>query len=453
MSEPVEDGNLAVVILAAGQGTRMKSARSKVLHEIAGRPMLAYPLALAESQRPQRLLVVVGRDGKAVEEGFAGRCGFVVQEEQRGTGHAVQIALPALEGFKGDVLILYGDTPLLRSETLTRMRDHKAASGAPLVVLSSPEPLPGRVVRGADGRVLRIVEMTDATPEEAEIQEGNTGVYLVDSELLARSLSKLDDHNQQGELYLTDIVEQAVSQGLPVEALCLEEAEEALGVNTRAELAQATAAQQRRNVEHWMREGVTFIDPESSYVDTDVEIGADSQIDPGVLISGSCRLGRRVHVKAHSVIESSQLDDDVVVGPHAHLRPGSRLRQGVRVGNFVEVKNSDLGVGVKADHLAYIGDADVGAGSAFGCGSITVNYDWEAKHRTRVGSGVNVGCNANLIAPVEIADGAAVAAGSTVTHDVPERALAVARARQKNVEGWRDRRPTAPSPAAPKKDS
>jgi len=441
----IHDIHLAVVILAAGQGTRMKSARSKVLHAIAGRPMLAYPLALAESLAPERLVVVIGRDAGAVEEAFAGRCHFVVQEEQCGTGHAVQMALPVLAGFRGDVLILYGDTPLLQAESIQRMLERRAESGAPLVMLSSPEPLPGRVVRNTEGRVQRVVEVTDATPAELAIQEGNTGVYLVDSELLAKSLSSLDAHNRQGELYLTDIVQKTVRQGLPVEAICLEDAEEALGVNDRVELARATAVQQRRNVEHWMREGVTFLDPATSYIDTDVEIGADSQIDPGVVIRGTSRLAARVHVKAHSVIESSQLDEDVVVGPYAHLRPGSRLRRGVRVGNFVEIKNSDLGEGVKADHLAYIGDADVGPGSAFGCGSITVNYDWDSKHRTRVGSGVNIGCNANLIAPVEIEDGAAVAAGSTVTRNVPERALAVARSRQKNVEGWRDRRPAEPS--------
>ncbi|MDX1650046.1 MAG: bifunctional UDP-N-acetylglucosamine diphosphorylase/glucosamine-1-phosphate N-acetyltransferase GlmU, partial [Myxococcota bacterium] len=372
------DAPLAVVVLAAGQGTRMRSSRAKVLHEIAGRPMLAYPIALAEALAPKRLVVVVGRDAEAVQEAFAGRADFVVQAEQRGTGHAVQVALPALEGFAGEVLVLYGDVPLLRRESVARMRQVKAKSGAPLVILTSPEPLPGLVVRGADGRVERILERTDATPEElASLREGNTGVYLVDHELLAASLSELDTDNEQGELYLTDVVGRARARGLAVEGIRLDDAEEALGVNTRAELARATKVQHRRIAARWMDEGVTFVDPDHAWVDTDAVIGPDSLIEPGVVITGPSRLGRGVHVKAHSVIESSELGDDVVVGPSAHLRPGNRLERGVRIGNFVEVKNSHLGEGVKADHLAYVGDADVGAGSSFGCGAITVNYDWE----------------------------------------------------------------------------
>lgn len=431
--------NLAVLILAAGQGTRMRSHKSKVLHEIAGRPMLDYPLSVAESLRPEHLVVVIGRDAEEVEVAFSSRVRCVVQSEQRGTGHAVATALPALGDFQGEVLVLYGDTPLLRPESVARMVQVKAKSGAPLVILTSPEPLPGRVVRGSDGLVERIVEEPDATPEELGIQEGNTGVYLVDLALLAATLPELHDGNRQGEIYLTDVVGRTRARGLPVEALRLEDPAEALGVNTRAELARAAAVQRRRNAERWMAAGVTFLDPEATYLDTDVEIGPDSQIDPGVVITGPSRIGAGVHVKAHTVIESSRIDDDVVIGPHAHLRPGSRLRRGVRIGNFVEVKNSDLGEGVKADHLSYIGDSDVGAGASFGCGAITVNYDWDAKHRTRVGTNVRVGCNANLIAPVSLADDSAVAAGSTVTKDVPKGALAVARERQRNIEGWRER--------------
>jgi bifunctional UDP-N-acetylglucosamine pyrophosphorylase/glucosamine-1-phosphate N-acetyltransferase len=432
---------LAVIVLAAGQGTRMRSARSKVLHEIAGRAMLGYPLALAEALGPERLVVVVGRDAEAVQEAFAGRAEFVVQAEQRGTGHAVQVALPALEGFAGEVLVLYGDVPLLRPESVARMREVKAKSGAPLVILSSPEPLPGLVVRGSDDRVERIVEQTDATPEElSRLREGNTGVYLVDADLLAEALSELDDRNEQGELYLTDVVLRARARRLPVEAIRLDDADEALGVNTRAELARATKVQHRRNAARWMAEGVTFVDPDHAWVDTDVAIGRDSVVEPGVMITGPSRLGSGVHVKAHTVIESSEIGDDVVIGPSAHLRPGNRLERGVRIGNFVEVKNSHLGEGVKADHLAYVGDADVGAGSSFGCGAITVNYDWERKHRTTVGAGVRIGCNANLVAPRRLEDGAYVAAGVTVTRDVPRGALARSEARQRNVEGWGERR-------------
>jgi len=427
---------LAAVILAAGQGTRMRSRRSKVLHEIAGRPMLGYPLAMAESLAPAHLLVVVGRDAVQVREAFAGRARFVRQEDPRGTGHAVQVALPELDGFEGDVLVLYGDCPLLRAETVERMIALKAATGSPLVMLTSPDPLPGIIVRDAHGRVERIVERPDASPEQLLIDEGNTGVYLVDATMLGKALAQLDDGNAQGELYLTDIVGIARREGHAVEAIRLDDADEALGVNDRAELARAARVQYARNALRWMREGVTFDDPDAAYIDTEVEIGADSRIEPGVVITAGSRLGQGVHVKAHTVIEASQLGDDVVIGPSAHLRPGSKLDEGVRIGNFVEVKNSHLGPGVKADHLSYLGDADVGAGSAFGCGSITVNYDWIDKHRTTVGEGVRVGCNANLIAPVTLEDGSFVAAGTTVTKPVATDEIAVSTGRQKNLAGW-----------------
>ena len=437
--------SLAVVVLAAGQGTRMKSGRAKVLHEIAGRPLLGFPLAVAEALRPERLVVVIGRDAELVRERFEGRATFVLQAEQKGTGHAVLVARDALAGFTGDVLILYGDTPLLREATLRRMAELKVTKRADLVMLSALLPLPGRVVRDASGRVARIVEVTDATPEELEIREGNTGVYLVSSELLWKTLAQVDDRNEQGEIYLTDIVGRAVADGRSVEALVLEDAEEALGINTRAELAQAATVVRARKNRELMAAGVTLVDPAQTYVDVDVEIGNDSLLEPGVVITGPSRLGSGVHVKAHTVIESSELADEVVIGPMAHLRPGSRLGRKVRIGNFVEVKNSTFGAGAKADHLSYIGDADVGDGAAFGCGAITVNYDWETKSRTIVEPGANVGCNVNLVAPVTVGRDAAVAAGSTVTQDVPAGSLGVARARQRNVEGWRARRPSKKS--------
>lgn len=432
---------LAVVILAAGKGTRMKSGRAKVLHEIAGRPMLGFPLAAAEALDASRLVVVIGRDAERVEEAFRGRASFVLQAEQRGTGHAVMQTRDALAGFHGDVLILYGDTPLLRTETLREMVATKARTGAELVMLTAMVPLPGRIVRDAAGRVQRIVEVTDATPEELEIREGNTGTYLVDSDFLWKALSQVDDRNRQGEIYLTDIVSRAVAEGRRLEAMVLDDADESLGVNTRRELAQAAAVVRRRKCDALMLDGVTIVDPAATYLDVDVEIGRDSVIEPGCQITGPTRIGAGAHVKAHCVIESSELADGVVIGPMAHLRPGSKLGRDVRIGNFVEVKNSRLGDGVKADHLSYIGDAEVGEGAAFGCGAITVNYDWSAKHRTEVGAGANVGCNANLVAPVRVGKDAAVAAGSTITGDVPDGALAVARERQRNVEGWRARRP------------
>jgi bifunctional UDP-N-acetylglucosamine pyrophosphorylase/glucosamine-1-phosphate N-acetyltransferase len=430
---------LAVLVLAAGKGTRMKSGRAKVLHEVAGRPLLGFALASAKSLGAQRLIVVVGRDAALVQEAFAGEAEFVVQAEQKGTGHAVLVTKPALEGFVGERLILYGDTPLLRTETLRAMQAKRSETGADLVMLTTRLPLPGIVVRGPDGRVARVVEKPDATPAELALHEFNTGVYLVAQELLWKALAQVDDRNAQGELYVTEIVRIAVAGGRQVEALLVEDDEESLGVNTRADLAHAAAVIRRRKNAELMAGGVTLIDPAATYVDVEVEIGPDTVIEPGCVLTGPTRIGAGVHVKAHSVIESSVLADGVVIGPMAHLRPGTELGANARVGNFVEVKNSRLGAGAKADHLSYIGDADVGAGASFGCGTITVNYDGVQKHRTTVEDGAFVGCNANLIAPVTIGKDAYVAAGSTVTKDVPADALAVARERQRNVEAWRNR--------------
>lgn len=436
----LETRPLAALVLAAGKGTRLKSSRPKVLHEVCGRPLLGYPVAAAESLRPSRLVVVVGPEADEVRGVFAERAEFAVQPEPRGTGHAVLACRPLLEGFSGDVLVLYGDTPLLRGSTLARMRALRRERSADLVLLSAPVDVPGIVVRDARGRVTRIVEVPDASPEQLAIRERNTGVYLLDAELCWKLLARVGDDNAQGEVYLTDIVELAVRDGLGVEALELAGPEEALGVNTRAELIQAMELMRRRIANHWIEAGVTVVDPAATYIDADVEIGADTLIEPGCVIQGQSRIGARVHLKPHCTIESSQVGDDVEMGPSAHLRPGCEIGAGSRIGNFVELKNSVLGRGVKADHLSYIGDADVGDRASFGCGSVVVNYDGQAKHRTRVGARAFIGCNVNLIAPVEVEADSYVAAGSTITTRVPEGALAVARARQKNIEGWVDRR-------------
>jgi len=434
------DRPLAALVLAAGKGTRMKSSRPKVLHEVCGRPLLAWSLEAAAALSPQRLIAVVAPDSDEVQKRFTDRAELVVQNEPRGTGHAVLCCQPALDGFRGDVLILYGDTPLLRATTLERMRRARRELQADLVLLTAPVDVPGIIVRGPDGRVARVVEATDATPEEQAIRERNTGVYLLDAELCWKLLARVGDDNAQGELYLTQIVELAVGDGLRVEAVSLPAAEEALGVNTRVELAQAMDFMRRRIANHWLENGVTVVDPASTYIDADVEIGADTLIEPGCVIQGPSRIGARVHIKPHCTIESSRIGDDVEIGPNAHLRPNCDVGDGARIGNFVEVKNSVLGRGVKADHLSYIGDADVGERASFGCGSVVVNYDGSKKHRTRVGARAFIGCNANLVAPLEIEADAYVAAGSTITTRVPEGSLAVARARQRNIEGWVDRR-------------
>lgn len=448
------DRRIAIAVLAAGEGTRMKSRLPKVLHPLAGRPMLDYVLSVAESVGPERVVTVVGHGADQVRDVFADRTTFALQESPRGTGDAVLTARGALEGFRGDVLILYGDTPLLRPETLRNMVRRRRDSGADLVILTAAVDVPGIVVRDAAGGVARIVEAPDANPDELSIPERNTGVYLLDAEWLWKLLSQLGDDNEQGEIYLTEIVEIGIREGRKVEAMQLSDPEEALGVNTRAQLAEAAAVVRRRKLATLMAGGVTIVDPASTYVDIGVEIGRDSLIEPGCVIQGETRMGEGVHLRPGCVIDAScEIADDVTMGPNAHLRAGTVLGEGVRIGNFVEVKNSVIGAGVKADHLSYIGDADVGAGASFGAGSIVVNYDGVAKHRTVIEEGVFVGCNANLIAPLRIERNAFVAAGSTITAGVPPDALAVARARQRNVEGWAERRPRKRQSATPEEKS
>jgi len=427
---------IAVVVLAAGKGTRMKSARAKVLHGLCGIPMLGHIQKVAEAVSAARLLVVIGRDADEVRRIYGESAEFVLQAEQKGTGHAVMMTEDALRDFSGDVFILYGDTPLLRPETLERMRAMKAETGADLVMLTASGDIPGRVLRGESGRVMRIVEAQDATPEELAIEERNTGVYLVSSDLLWAGLGAIDTDNQQGELYITDVVGYAVEKGYRVEALWLEDASECLGINDRTQLAEATKIMRDRINARIMADGVTLIDPETTYIDATVEIGQDSVIEPGCVITGRTLIGRGTHIKANCTVEDSILDDDVQLGPYAHLRPHSHLMKGVKIGNFVEIKNSTLGPGSKSAHLTYIGDADVGADVNFGCGSVVVNYDGYQKHRSTVGDSAFVGCNVNLVSPVRIAPHAFLAAGSTITTDVPEDALAVGRARQRNIDGW-----------------
>jgi len=427
---------LAALILAAGKGTRLNSRKPKVLHAVGGRPMLDFMLDAVEALGAERRLVVVGYGAEAVRERFASRAEFVIQAEQRGTGHAVSLCREPLGAFEGDVVVLYGDTPLLRGETIARMAEHKRRTGADLVLLSAEVDVPGIVVRNRDGKIARIVEVPDATPDELAIRERNTGVYLLDAGLLWKLLERVDDRNAQGELYLTTIVELAVGDGCRVEGLVLSDPDEALGVNTRAELARAEARMRERTLNRVMAAGVTIVDPASTYIDVDVEIGADTLIEPGCVIQGASRIGSGVHLKPGCMIESSRIGNDVEMGPNAHLRPNCVIGDGCRIGNFVEVKNSVFGPGVKADHLSYIGDADVGARASFGCGAVVVNYDGQKKHRTTVGERAFIGCNVNLVAPIAVEADAFVAAGSTITSDVPSGALGVARAKQRNVLGW-----------------
>lgn len=454
-------GELAFLVLAAGKSTRMRSRVPKVLHPVCGRPILQHLVELGRELGAGRTLVVVGAGDERLREALEGTgVELVVQSEILGTGHAVQQAGEQLRDHRGPVLVMYGDHPIYRPDTFRRLVDVQAKQGADLALLVGEFPDPsgyGRIVRGSDGHIEQIVEEADASAEVRDIHEINLGVYVAAAPLLLDWVSRLSNHNEQGEYYLTDVVDLALGEGRRVDTCSVEDWTEAIGVNNRADLAQAEKVLRRRLADHWMRQGVTLIDPQHTYLDVDVEIGADTVIEPGCTLRAGTRIGRGCHISSGSVIDDSTLGDDVFIKPHcwiessrvgngcaigpsAHLRPNCTLADGVRIGNFVEVKNSRLGPGTKADHLSYIGDADVGSGASFGCGSITVNYDGEHKHRTTVGDRAFIGCNANLIAPVSVEADAYVAAGTTVTNEVPSLALGIGRARQRNIENWVARR-------------
>jgi bifunctional UDP-N-acetylglucosamine pyrophosphorylase/glucosamine-1-phosphate N-acetyltransferase len=454
-------GDLALLILAAGEGTRMRSRRAKLLHPVCGRSMIRHVVATGRELGAGRIVVVVGQSEGEIRADLEGEAVEFVQQPQRlGTAHAALQADALLAAHPGPVIVTYGDMALYRAESYRRFTAALSELRADLIVGVTELPGEtdfGRIVRGDDGSIQRIVEHVDATPQERRIQEVNLGVYVAQAEFLFPALKRISNHNAQGEFYLTDIVALALEEGRRVETAALDDWREGLGVNSRGDLAEVEKQMRRRIAEHWMQEGVTLEDPECTYIGADVEIGPDTVIAAGVSLRGKTRvgsdcridsgaviedssLGDGVWIKPHCTIEQSELGDGCIVGPSAHFRPGVVLEEDVRVGNFVEVKNSRLGRGTKADHLSYIGDADVGERVTFACGAITVNYDGLKKSRTIVGDDAFVGCNANLIAPVEIKAKAFIAAGSTITSEVPEGALGVARGRQRNIEGWYERR-------------
>ncbi|MDD2736389.1 MAG: bifunctional UDP-N-acetylglucosamine diphosphorylase/glucosamine-1-phosphate N-acetyltransferase GlmU [Desulfuromonadaceae bacterium] len=451
--------SLASVVLAAGKGTRMKSGLIKVLHPIAGLPMIAWPVAAAREAGSDPIVLVIGHQASAVQGAFRGatdiRC--AMQEEQLGTGHAVACALDALAGFRGTVLILCGDTPMLRAETLKNMLAYHLDNQAAITVLTALMEDPygyGRVVRNAAGHVTRIVEQKDADPEEQAIREINSGIYCMDSEFLFNNIRGIGNNNAQGEYYLTDLLAIAVNKGLTCLALPAADADEIMGVNDRVQLAEAGRILRRRINRDHMLNGVSIIDPDTTYIDHGVTIGADTTIHPGCRIgSGTiigsgceiegaasisdCRIGDDCHIKAASVLESSELGEDVAIGPMAHLRPGTVLGKKVKIGNFVETKKIVMGEGSKASHLTYLGDAEIGRDVNIGCGTITCNYDGVNKHRTVIGDDVFIGSDVQLVAPVTVGRNSLVAAGTTVTIDVPPDSLALSRVPQVNKEGWR----------------
>jgi bifunctional UDP-N-acetylglucosamine pyrophosphorylase/glucosamine-1-phosphate N-acetyltransferase len=451
--------NLKAVILAAGEGTRMKSKKPKVLHEILNKTMIDYVIDTAKSCGAEKVCVVVGHKADEVKAAIEkDGVSFALQEEQKGTGHAVMMAGNFIEPNQ-DILILYGDTPLIQGDTLEKLVEKHRQENFGATVVSAAVENPegyGRIIRDINGNFLKIVEHKDATWEEHCIKEINTGIYIFKGADLIASLAKLNNHNVQGEYYLPDCLELILKAGGKVGAIAAEDEKEFFGVNSRVQLAEAAKIMQERiNCRH-MENGVTLADPENTYIGGDVKIGMDTIILPGCVLEGNTEIGEDCKIGPNSRITDmyigngvtfqsstgieSEIGDNTTVGPFAYIRPNCKIGKNVKIGDFVEVKNSTVGNGTKIPHLAYIGDTDAGEKVNFGCGSIMVNYDGEKKHRTTVEDNVFVGCNVNLVAPVTIKAGAYIAAGSTITRDVSEDVLAVARARQQVIEGWKKKR-------------
>jgi bifunctional UDP-N-acetylglucosamine pyrophosphorylase/glucosamine-1-phosphate N-acetyltransferase len=447
-----------IVILAAGQGTRMKSSLPKVLHRAAGTTLIDHVLRAADPLQPASIVVVVGHHAAAVRDALRKRLGlrFALQEPQLGTGHALLQAEPMLKDAVGTAVLLSGDVPLLRSGTLRILVEQHHASGAAATVLTAMLDQPdgyGRIVRDEGGRIGAIVEHKDASPAEREIREINSGIYAFDLAPLFGALREIRSANAQGEYYLPDLVKIYRARGLTVESVAVEDPREVLGVNSRKELADVATILKTSKNETLMAAGVTIIDPATTFIGADVEIGADTVIHPGVYLEGRTRIGSGCDINSGVRIVDSTLADGVVVnnfcvitqsriasgariGPFAHLRPQSDVGEDAHVGNFVELKKTAIGRGSKANHLAYLGDATIGEKVNVGAGTITCNYDGTHKHPTIVEDGAFIGSDTQLIAPVRVGKGAYVAAGSSITEDVPADALAIARGRQVNKEGW-----------------
>jgi bifunctional UDP-N-acetylglucosamine pyrophosphorylase/glucosamine-1-phosphate N-acetyltransferase len=452
--------SLSVVVLAGGEGKRFRSALPKPLHPLAGRPLLWHVLAAAAPLKAGRTVVVVGVGADevtaAAERFDLGPLRFAVQPEPRGTGDALATALPQLPR-GGQVLVLYGDAPLVTTALLERLleRHRSAQAAATLLTCELEDPSGyGRVLRGADGAVTGVVEQRDATPEQLAIREVNAGFYVFERRVLD-GLAEVGSDNDQGERYLPDLVPVVLRGGGRV-AACPGPAEEVRGVNDRAELAAAGAALRRRLLERLLRAGVTVVDPATTFVDVDVEVGADTVLEPltfleaGTRVGARCRLGPNARLVACTVEDEATVAQSLavrahvgrgaMVGPFAYLRPGAELGPGSKVGTFVEVKGSTVGPGSKVPHLTYVGDADIGAGVNVGAGTVFVNYDGTDKHRTSVGDGAFIGSDTMLVAPLTVGDGAQTAAGSTITKDVPPDALAIERSEQRTIQGWAARR-------------
>ncbi|QDK33168.1 bifunctional UDP-N-acetylglucosamine diphosphorylase/glucosamine-1-phosphate N-acetyltransferase GlmU [Sphingomonas sp. IC081] len=440
----VENSNpLAIVVLAAGKGTRMKSDLHKVLHPIAGRPMLEHLLQSAAALAPEKQVVVAGHGREQLEKALGSRATIAVQDPQLGTGHAVQQAEEALTGFSGDVLVLYGDVPFVSTETMRAMIDRLHAPDAPAVVVLGFEPEDplqyGRVLAHDDGRIAMMVEYKDATEEQRACRLCNSGLMAVKSADLFDLLSRVGNDNAQGEYYLVDIVNVATLDGRTCAVIVTQDPHEVGGINSRGELAEAEGRWQARRRAAAMADGVSLIAPETVFFAWDTQLGRDVTVEPNVVFGPGVSVADGVTIHAFSHIEGATIETGVSVGPYARLRPGALLRKGSKVGNFVEIKNAELGEGAKANHLTYVGDATVGARANLGAGTITCNYDGYFKYRTVIGEGAFIGSNSALVAPVKIGADAIVAAGSTVTRDVGDGELRLVRGEQLVKPGWADR--------------
>lgn len=442
------------IILAAGQGTRMKSSTSKVLHEIFHKPLVYYPIEAARYAGAQEVCLVVGHKSEEVMKTFGDTVKYALQAERLGTGHAVMQAMDFI-GDDGEILVLYGDTPLITAQTIEKMLAFHRKKKNAVTVLSALVDDPtgyGRIVRDESKHFVKIVEQKDATDEEKRITEINGGMYVFEAKHLKSALSKITNNNKQQEYYLTDTIEILLHEGYNVDAIAIMNPDDILGVNSREQLAQATAIMKQRINRKHMDNGVTLIDPHHTYIDPEVEIGQDTVIEPGCIIEGNtsigenciigyntkirnCTVGNSVDIESSMLIDS-QIDEGCHIGPFAYIRPNSHIGAKVKIGDFVEIKNATIGEGTKVSHLTYIGDADIGCDVNFGCGTVVVNYDGEKKHRTTIKDHAFIGCNTNLVSPVVIEENVYTAAGSTITQDVPKNSLAIARARQEIKPEW-----------------
>jgi len=460
----MKKSDFGVVIMAAGKGTRLKSKRPKVLHEIGGQALLLHVIAAAKTIVPaQKVYCVIGHEADRVKSAVEHTgVGFVLQAEQRGTGHALQIVKAWFAVNGGDVpenlMVLSGDVPLIRTETLKQLVEiHSQEKAAMTILTAIPENALGygRVLRAKEGsiEVKAIIEQKDLAPEQLHVREINSGIYCFATKALFAQLDSLSDKNANKEFYLTDAASLLVAGGERVVAVAAESADEVLGANTIAEMMHLDAAVRAATARRLMADGVTIFRPETCVIDTQVEVGADTVIEPYVQLLGATKIGEDCRVRSYSVVQNSAIANGVLVrnscvldeakvgvgamiGPYAHLRPGSEIGEGAHVGNFVETKKTRMGRGSKANHLSYLGDAEIGAGVNIGAGAITCNYDGMHKHTTKIGDGVFVGSDATLVAPLTIGEGAYIAAGSCITEDVPDGALALGRSRQTTKPGW-----------------